>query len=148
MPRTKALLAVVLLAGVSACGTAAADHSDDVSVRQVIASLDSAWNRKDTLGVSQLMAPSYVYFSSRGGITQRREMLANLAAPHYRIEYADRSELEVHLFGASAVVSSRWRGRGVWQGKDFTDDQRCSLALGWNSAGWRIMSEHCTQIEG
>ena len=141
------MLAAGLLAGVSACGTAAADGGDEAAVRQVIASLDSAWNRKDSVAVAGLMAPTYVYFSSKGGITPRNQALAFLVAPHYRLEYADRSELEVHFFGASAVVSSRWRGRGMWEGKEFTDDQRCSLMMGWNSSGWRVLSEHCTQIE-
>lgn len=142
------LLAVCLIAGVSACGTAVADGGDEAAVRQVVASLDSAWNRKDSVAVAGLLAPTYVYFSSKGGITPRNQALAFLVAPHYRLEYADRSDLEVRLFGASAVVSSRWRGRGTWEGKEFVDDQRCSLMLGWNSTGWRVLSEHCTQIEG
>ncbi len=141
------LLAASVLIGVSACGTAAADNGDEAAVRQVITRLDSAWNSKDSLGVEKVLAPTYVYFSSKGGITPRDQALGFLVAPHYRLDYADRSEIEVHLFGASAVVSSRWRGRGSWEGKEFVDDQRCSLTLGWNSAGWQVLSEHCTQIE-
>lgn len=140
------LLATGLLIGVSACGTVLADGGDEAAIKKMIVSFDSAWNRKDTTAVAGLMAPGYVYFSSQGRVTLRAELLTSLAAPHYRLEYADRSELQVHQFGASAVVSSRWRGRGIWEGREFVDDQRCSLVLGWNSTGWRLMSEHCTQI--
>jgi hypothetical protein len=92
------------------------------------------------------MAPVYVYFSSRGAVTPRAEVLGFLAAPHYRLEYADRSELEVHLLGGTAAVGSRWRGRGAYDGKEFVDDQRCSLVLVRERAGWRLLSEHCSQI--
>jgi len=139
-------LLAALLIGVSSCYTARADAGDEVALRGVVASLDSAWNRKDTAAAARLMAPTYVYFSSRGGQTSREDVLDMLAAPHYRLEYADRSEVEVRLFGASAVVGSRWRGRGTFGGSEFVDDQRCSLALGRGPDGWRLMSEHCTQI--
>ena len=66
--------------------------------------------------------------------------------PYFRLEYAERSEIEVATVGQTAVVSSRWRGRGTWQMTQFVDDQRCTLALTRTSDGWRILSEHCTQI--
>jgi ketosteroid isomerase-like protein len=143
-------LALLLLsAALPGCGSKVAATVDDAAaIRAVIATLDSAWNRKDSVAVSAVMAPSYVYFSSRGGVTPRARALETLQAPHYQLEYADRSELEVHQFGGSAVVASRWRGRGTWEGKQFIDDQRCSLVLSRGPDGWLVLSEHCTQIEG
>lgn len=139
----------LLFTALAGCGaTADAAVDEERAIRGVIATLDSAWNRKDSAAVGAVMAPSYVYFSSRGGITPRARALEMLLAPHYRLEYADRSEVEVHQSGGSAVVASRWRGRGTWEGKQFIDDQRCSLALGRGPAGWLVLSEHCTQIEG
>jgi hypothetical protein len=58
----------------------------------------------------------------------------------------ERSEIMPQFDGNTAVVSTRWRGRGWWKGDPFVDDQRCSMV--WHRAfdGWRVMSEHCTQI--
>lgn len=122
------------------------DIQEESTIRSVIAAFDSAWYRKDTSTTGAMMAPSYVYFSSRGRVIPRAELLTMFGAEHYQLEYADRSELEVHVAGATAVVGSRWRGRGTYEGTEFVDDQRCSLVLGRESDGWRMLSEHCTQI--
>lgn len=112
----------------------------------IVIAFDSAWNAKDSSAAGRWLAPGYRYFSSRGRVVSRDEMLRDLMAPHYRLEYAERSEIEVATVGQTAVVSSRWRGRGAWQLTQFVDDQRCTLALTRTSDGWRILSEHCTQI--
>lgn len=144
MIRHLAVVTAGLAAG-SACRPVAAAE-DRAAVRSVVAALDSAWSRKDTAAVSRLLAPAYVYFSSQGSTSPRGQSLAMLSAPHYRLEYADRSELEIHLSGNTAVVGSRWRGRGTWEGRSFVDDQRCSLTLARGPDGWLVLSEHCTQI--
>jgi ketosteroid isomerase-like protein len=146
--RLSLLLATPLLLIGGACDPAGAESGEETAIRAVIAVFDSAWSRKDTAVAAGLMSPDYVYFSSRGNVTPRQATLELLGAPHYRLEYADRSELEVHLFDGSAVVGSRWRGRGTYDGKEFVDDQRCSLTLGRGPRGWRLLSEHCTQIRG
>ncbi len=128
-----------------ACGPA--DRPGDAApVLSAVARLDSAWSRKDTALVDRLLAPEYVYFSSKGGVTSRSEAIGLLRSESYRLEYADRSELEVHQTGSTAVVASRWRGRGTFGGTAFVDDQRCSLVLDRTGVEWRVLSEHCTQI--
>jgi ketosteroid isomerase-like protein len=140
---TRASLA--LLAGLAACApSAGADQSDDI--RAITARLDSAWNARDTATVSKLMSPAYSYFSSRGDVLSRDRFLAFLAEPGYKLDFVERSEIMPQFDGNTAVVSTRWRGRGWWKGDPFVDDQRCSMV--WHRAfdGWRVMSEHCTQI--
>jgi ketosteroid isomerase-like protein len=118
----------------------------DAELGGVVAAFDSAWNAKDSGAAGRWLAPGYRYFSSRGRVVPRDEMLKDLMAPHYRLEYAERSEIEVATAGQTAVVSSRWRGRGTWQLTQFVDDQRCTLTLTRTPDGWRMLSEHCTQI--
>ncbi len=40
------------------------------------------------------------------------------------------------------IVSSRWRGRGTYEGKPFVDDQRCSVVI----ASGTVLMEHCTNL--
>ena len=116
-------------------------------IRAVVERYDAAWNRRDSIAVAGYLAPDYVYFSSTGRLAPRAQTLALLSSPAYVLVSAERTELEVtHATEAIAVVSSRWRGHGTWEGEAFRDDQRCSLVLGRNLGNWRILSEHCTQI--
>ncbi|HWA14924.1 MAG TPA: nuclear transport factor 2 family protein [Gemmatimonadales bacterium] len=134
-----------LLAAAVACTPAAgADQSADI--QRLTAQLDSAWNARDTATVAQLMSPAYAYFSSRGDVVPREAFLQFLSEPTYRLDFVERSDVEPRFDGSTALVSTRWRGRGSWKGEAFVDDQRCSMV--WHRAfdGWRLMSEHCTQI--
>lgn len=110
------------------------------------ARLDSAWWAHDTAAVGALMSSSYVYYSSRGDVVPREQFMTFLLEPTYKLELAERGEVEPRFDGNTAVVSTRWKGRGWWKGESFVDDQRCSMV--WHRAfdGWRLMSEHCTQI--
>jgi hypothetical protein len=134
----------VFLLPAIAVGQGDARASDPVAT--LVARLDSAWDRKDTAAVGSLLAPSYQYFNSLGGVRARAPMLEFLASPEYKLEHASRCEVVVTRTGPVAVVSSRWRGRGTYQGKRFVDDQRCGQSWLETQSRWQMVSEHCVQI--
>ena len=115
-------------------------------VEALVHQYDNAWNQRDTLGVSRLLAPAYQYFSSLGQVSSRAETMTFLSSPEYRLEQAERSEIAVSLSEPVAVVSSRWRGRGTYRGEAFRDDQRCGQTWVRSRGAWLLVSEHCVQI--
>jgi hypothetical protein len=126
-----------------------AGQTDGVTAHEVarlVARYDSVWNRRDSLAVDGLLSPNYQYFTSRGGVSSRVETMRFLSDSGYRLERAARSEVKVTLSGAVAVVSSRWQGRGTYQGEDFVDDQRCGQTWVRGTGGWKLLNEHCVQI--
>jgi ketosteroid isomerase-like protein len=120
----------------------------DARLRKAINDYDSAWNRKDVAGVSRVLADDYAYFSSTGGITDRRGTLEILGSPEYKLNFSERTE--VVLLSSSLrnviVVSSRWKGRGTYGKETIDDDQRCGLVFVKEDGTWKLLSEHCTQI--
>jgi ketosteroid isomerase-like protein len=116
------------------------------AVEAVIRAYDAAWSARDSIAVDSMLAPEYVYLSSRGRVVSRAQTLALLSSPQYVLQRAERTELEAHVTATTAVVASRWRGSGSYRGAPFTDDQRCSLVLVRAAEGWRIAAEHCTQL--
>ncbi len=144
-------LALALLLAPLACGrpdsTPGPARGDDEAALAVIRAYDEAWQRKDTAAYGRMLAEDYVYFSSRGDVTSRADLLALLASPALALRDSERSEVRVHAaYGAALLVGSRWRGRGTYEGEAFTDDQRCSLVLIHVLDLWRVASEHCTEI--
>lgn len=115
-------------------------------VAALVAQYDSAWNRRDTIAISRLLAPRYQYFTSRGGVSSRAETMEFLSAPDYVLKHAKRSELSVSLSGPVAVVSSRWQGQGSYRGEAFKDDQRCGQTWLRSDRAWQLLNEHCVQI--
>src|SRR5262245_22608401 len=98
---------------------------------------DRAWNNKDATAVGRLLAADYVYFSSTGQVQPRQHMLDMLVSPKYTLDSAERSEVKVYRMSGTAVVSSRWKGHGSYDGKEFRDDQRCSVVLVREGQSWR-----------
>lgn len=132
------------------CGICLAQtkQTEEEDISRFVERYDNAWNHKDTASIERILAPDYVYFSSKGQVRSRQSLLEELLSPKYKLVSAERSELKVYLTLGTAVVSSRWKGRGTYDGEEFNDDQRCSIVLARGKQGWLVLSEHCTQIVG
>ena len=139
------LIATLGIFGSVASGTNGPSSTHD-SIVLAIKNYDEAWNRKDVTSVERAMAADYVYFTSNGDVWSRQRTLDLLRSPKYLLKSAERTEIEVHRTGNTAIVSSRWKGQGSYEGEEFHDDQRCSIVLARAGRSWKVLAEHCTQI--
>lgn len=114
--------------------------------QQAIERYDAAWAARDKAALEELIAPDFVYFTSKGGEWSRSRWLAFMLSPAYTLEAAMRTEIVVHSTGDVAIASTRWVGNGSFEERPFRDDQRCSMVIARDAGSWRILSEHCTQI--
>ncbi len=141
------LLIIRLCALIFALPASGSAQADGPTIAGFVARYDSAWNRRDSTTVNRLLAPNYQYFSSRGSVSSRAETMKFLSDSGYRLERAQRSEVAVTMSGDIAVVSSRWRGQGTYQGERFVDDQRCGQTWVRTGDSWQLLTEHCVQIK-
>ena len=140
-------LAIVAMLSLIAVGAVSfSQNSPDADIVQFVRTYDNAWNKKDASTVENMLGADYVYFSSRGVTESRQQVLEMLRSPKYALAAAERSEVKVYRTGSTAVVSSRWKGHGTYDGREFHDDQRCSIVLGQEKQRWQVLAEHCTQI--
>jgi len=130
-------------------GSCHAQTGDGVvaSIIRSLADYDTAWNKKDVAAVSRILADDYVYFSSTGGLTDRKASLTFLGSLDYKLTFANRSEIKILAKTDNvSVVSSRWQGRGTYGKEEINDDQRCGLVFVRQNKNWKLLSEHCVQI--
>jgi ketosteroid isomerase-like protein len=113
---------------------------------KLVARYDEAWMRKDLAAIGKLLAPEYVYFSSKGDVSDLAATRKMLSSDGYRLERGRRDDVKAYRHGSTVVVSTHWTGAGVFEGKPFTDDQRCSVVVAFAGGSGRILSEHCTGI--
>lgn len=139
-------VAVLLCLTISGASAAQTRLTPEQEMIHFIEDYDRAWNHKDAAAVGGFLASGYVYFSSRGQVESRRQVLDMLLSPKYTLASAERSEVKAYLMSGTAVISSRWKGHGSYDGKEFHDDQRCSVVVVRAGQGWQVLSEHCTQI--
>lgn len=118
----------------------------DADIVKTIKDYDSAWNKKDVDTIGKFLADDYVYFTSDGRTSSRTDTLKFLSSPDYKLTFAERSEIKTYQTGNTAIVSSRWKGRGTYGNDTINDDQRCGIVLTKLGKAWKIVGEHCTQI--
>ena len=141
--RGTAGVSVMALSGALACGSPSADQGTDADLRAAVAAYDSAWQAKDSAGVAEWLAPEYVYVTSSGDLSPRARTLEFLADPSYHLTQSVRSDVEITIAGLVARVTSRWEGRGEYQGRPVLDDQTCGQTWVWRENRWQLFTEHC-----
>jgi hypothetical protein len=135
----------LLVSGLSSCIKQPSLTKQEVIA--VIEKFDNAWLKKDLKSVDAVLAPSYVYFTQSGGTFSRTSLVQTAGSPEYTLDTMERSSVMVQLYGNSAVVSTRWRGKGLYKGASFNEDQRCSITIIKIKNKVEILSEHCTPIK-
>ncbi len=138
-------VAAALASSVTACAERQPEDAA-ADVLRVIEAYDRAVGEKDSLRLTEIMSPRFVYFTSSGAVRDRDRFVAFLVSPAYRPTHRRRDELVPIVQGGTAVVSSRWSGSGTYRGQPFEDDQRCSLVLSQTEDAWKLLAEHCTPI--
>lgn len=107
---------------------------------------DYGWENKDINAVDSVLSPAYVYYTRSGNTFSRDSLVATAGENDYILKSMSRSEYKASLAGNTAVVSTRWKGRGMYRGEAFNEDQRCSVVLIKKDNKVEILSEHCTPI--
>jgi Tfp pilus assembly protein PilZ len=141
----KNLFLLLLITAISSC------NKQDITEKEVINAIrkfDDGWENKNLHTVDSVLAPSYIYFTQSGGLFSRDSVVATAGENAYLLNNMSRTEFEVTLYGNTAIVSTRWKGKGVYRGIPFDEDQRCSIMLIKKDNKVEILSEHCTPIKG
>jgi len=116
-------------------------------VIKVINKFDDGWEHKNLHTVDSVLAPAYIYFTQSGGTFSRDSVVATAGEETYKLHDMSRTEFVVKFYDNTAIVSTRWKGKGVYRGIPFDEDQRCSIVLIKKNNKVEILSEHCTPIK-
>jgi hypothetical protein len=116
-------------------------------VISVINRFDDGWRSKNLKEVDSVLAPAYIYFTQSGGVFSREGVVQTAGSSEYTLEKMQRSAIKVQLYDNTAIVSTRWQGKGVYRGRPFDEDQCCSMVIVKNNDRVEILSEHCTPIK-
>lgn len=116
-------------------------------VLEVIGQFDAGWKNKNLQQVDSVLAPAYVYFTQSGGVFGREGVVQTAGSAEYTIDTVHRGSIVVELYGNTAVVSTRWKGKGIYRGVPFNEDQRCSITVVKVDGRVQILSEHCTPVK-
>ena len=141
--KTNILIFFLVAAVLSSCNRSSITEQEAINA---IKKFDDGWQHKNLHAVDSVLSPSYVYFTRSGGTFSRDSVVATAGENTYVLNNMSRSEFVVSLTDNTAIVSTRWKGKGMYRGTPFNEDQRCSIVVIKKDNKIEILSEHCTPI--
>jgi len=112
--------------------------------------LENAWNQavqqKDRIALDMLIGPELVYVDYDGKLMDRTAYLASVQSPQPRPERIINEAMNVHLYGAVAVVNGVYREVGTKNGKPYSLRERFTDTWIRHAESWVCVASHSTLI--
>ena len=111
-----------------------------------IIALENLWNRaelnNDAPAVQLLLADDFVMTVAEGTTYNKSQIVASVADKSYRPEVLQSSDLVVHYYGSTAVVTGSYYEKGIDKGKPW--ERRGRFTDTWmNLSGrWQCIASH------
>jgi len=142
------IAATVFLAAVTLSCLAQTSTSDDAGR---VLGLEKAWNHaieaKDTKALEQLLASTFVAVEIDGSMSSKSEFLAGIKAPEYQPSQAVNEDMNIQVYGNSAVVVGIFRVKGVEKGKPYVHRERFVDTWIKQNQGWQCVASAATLIK-
>jgi len=139
-----AFLAITALSALAFAQSATSDEGGR------ILGLEKAWNKaievKDTKALDQLLGSTFVAVESNGAQSNKSEFLASIKDPSYQPSQAVNEEMNVQVYGNSAVVVGIFRIKGVEKGKSYVRRERFIDTWIKQNQGWQCVASAATSI--
>ncbi len=116
--------------------------------RSRILSLENAWNQavhqKDTSALKMLLSQDLVYVDFDGKLMDSAAYLASVQSQAMHPERIVSESMNVHLYGAVAVVNGVYRESGIKSGKSYTLRERFTDTWVRQNDSWVCVASQST----
>lgn len=104
--------------------------------------------RMDLSLLESLMHRDYFRIQPDGGVWDKTRTLASYQSGQREWTAAHVDELDVRIYGSTAVVIGRWQARGVNHGEAFDYAARYVSVWVLDDGRWQMVSDQSTEISG
>lgn len=129
--------------------TGTTQHTNDTVVAE-IKSLENArlaaGLRKDVQAVSARTAEDYLQIDSDGRVLNKAATLERIKSSFARLTANPIDDVEVRVYGDTAVLTARARPQGVLDGKEFRDALRYTRIYVKRDGQWQVVLFQQTRI--
>lgn len=122
-----------------------------IKLEQEVMDAEKAWleaHRKlDVNAIERLMHTDYFQIQGNGDVWDKDDALGTYRSGNRGWEWAESDEIDVSMYGLTAVVRGRWRARGVNHGEAFDYAARYVSVWVKEDGRWQMVSDQSTEIE-
>jgi ketosteroid isomerase-like protein len=104
----------------------------------------TAWQKKDAAFLQKLFADEYLSTASTGAIYSKAQELANVTAPGTSMASFALTDLKVHVYGDTAVVTGLNTTKSTFNGKDDSGAYRFTDVFVKRDGRWQVVATQST----
>ena len=111
--------------------------------------LAKALQYNDTLGIYRMLDKDWAVISTHGGVAEGPSVFPNgIKSGYLTRKTLELSEPRVRLFGDVAVVTTKVKTSGMFQGKSFDVMERQTDVWRWEQGGWKCILTQESNLQG
>jgi ketosteroid isomerase-like protein len=115
-------------------------------VREVKRLYDVAQLKNDASWFERTFAEDYVWIGPDGVVVPKAEYVRDLESHDLTWESVEAKDMEVRVYGDTAIATGRFFGKGHLKGKLLDERQRFTSVLIKRNGRWQIITEHCSKL--
>jgi ketosteroid isomerase-like protein len=146
-------LSVVLLLGLFSSRTSVQgqDPGGALSAKQQIESLEEERNRAIVRGdasvLDRMTSDDYTFITLRGELRTKSDIVKGFQSGSFRYQSRQISDLNIRVYGDSAVVTGRSTQKGSENGKDYSGDYRFTRVYVKQNGRWLTIALQATLVQ-
>ena len=151
------ILKFVFLGLIISIQTAAAqDNRADTKLRNAgaveqIKQLEEARNQAilkgDAAAIERMTADDYTFITLKGELRTKAEIVKGFASGAFKYQFRTISDLNIRVYGDTAVVTGRSVQKGVENGKDYSGDYWFTRVYVRQNGAWMAVALQTTLIQ-
>jgi ketosteroid isomerase-like protein len=119
--------------------------NDERAVRQLLDELYAALGRNDDAALDRIYADNYTLVNESGELTTKAPRLAAIKSGELKYESISFDEVNVRLYGDTAVATLRIASKGQSKGQEIGGQFRGTLTLVRMKGRWQLVAAHVTR---
>jgi uncharacterized protein (TIGR02246 family) len=151
--RMKRLLVVAMLVAASSFvfsqptrSGATQKGNDEQAVRQLLNEVYAALGRNDTAALDRIYADDYTLVNESGELTSKGPRLAAIKSGELKYESVGFDEVNIRLYGDTAVATCRSMIKAQRKGQDFSGQSRVTVTFVKIKGRWQLVAAQATRI--
>ena len=124
-------------------------EQNDKLIAEVLAT-EARWvaahRQLDSSVLDSIMAHDYTQITDSGDVLGKEDVLPTYQTDQRHWEIAEGDEYNVRIYGETAVVIGRWRGKGVNHGYQFDYRARFMAIYVKRDGRWQLVADQSTPI--
>ena len=141
----------ILLFVTSVVAQRPAAGSSDTKAKDELLQLERERNqailRGDAAALERMTADDYTFITLRGELRTKAEIVQGFKSGSFHYDSREISELNVRVYGSTAVVTGRSNQKGQENGQDYSGDYRFTRVYSKQAGRWQTVALQTTLIQ-